>query len=234
MVVTTRNPWRHRALVAVGVAAALLCGWGLYSLGYHRAGVDITAARAQVSRLTRTTTKQQAAISSLQEQKALLSRSSEVDRQSAQDLKTTVAQLQGELAQMKQDVAFYRGIVSPQHESSGLHIDSFDLSPGHIAHGYHYKLVLTQVMKNDTVVRGDASFSVDGMLQGQPHLLELREISPERESALHYRFKYFQNFEGDIVLPKGFKPMRVVVTVSPKGRHSHAIERVFDWPAEEK
>ena len=49
--------------------------------------------------------------------------------------------------------------------------------------------------------------------------LDIKELSGGALDLLKLRFKYFQNIEGDIVLPEGFLPSRVVVesTTSQSG-----------------
>jgi len=42
-----------------------------------------------------------------------------------------------------------------------------------------------------------------------------------------YSFKYFQQVEGDLLLPPGFKPVRVIARVVPQG--GAAVEQSFPW-----
>jgi hypothetical protein len=43
-----------------------------------------------------------------------------------------------------------------------------------------------------------------------------------------YSFKYFQQIEGEVMLPKDFKPLRVTVRLVPAG--GSAVEQSFPWP----
>ena len=46
-----------------------------------------------------------------------------------------------------------------------------------------------------------------------------------------FSFRYFQNIEGDIQLPQGFKPQRVTIKVVSRNRSSQdPLEKTFDWP----
>ena len=42
-----------------------------------------------------------------------------------------------------------------------------------------------------------------------------------------YSFKYFQQVEGDFVLPAGFEPLRVSVRLTPQG--GATVEQSFSW-----
>ena len=44
---------------------------------------------------------------------------------------------------------------------------------------------------------------------------------------MDYLFKYFQQVEGDILLPPGLKPVRVTVRVAPE--RGSAVEQSFTW-----
>ncbi len=57
----------------------------------------------------------------------------------------------------------------------------------------------------------------------------LAELSPDVKRRLNYRFKYFQDLEGTLLLPEGFVPSAVVVEMVPRG-HSHPRpSRTFPW-----
>ena len=44
-----------------------------------------------------------------------------------------------------------------------------------------------------------------------------------------YSFKYFQQVEGDLILPSGFKPVRVIARLVPQ--NGAAVEHSFPWSA---
>jgi hypothetical protein len=51
----------------------------------------------------------------------------------------------------------------------------------------------------------------------------------DRESRLAFSFRYFQNLQADLVLPKGFAPARVTVKLTPDGKSAKPLEKSFDW-----
>ena len=74
---------------------------------------------------------------------------------------------------------------------------------------------------------------VEGLRAGEPTTLALRQITEKSVKDLNYRFKYFQNIEGDIELPENFEPLRMNVEILPGGRQKDKIEKTIDWPTEE-
>jgi hypothetical protein len=95
-------------------------------------------------------------------------------------------------------------------------------------------VVLTQVLKNDRMAVGQVKLKIEGLMNGQPRTLNLDAISEKSVKELNYRFKYFQSLEGDLVLPKGFQPLRAMVQIQPGGRTNDMIEKTIDWPTEEQ
>ncbi len=208
-------------------------GWLTFEYGYHRAGTDCKDALTDNRELTALLQDQRNQIAELREQRALLERSRQIEGQAHTQMGGTISTLQDEVAELKAELAFYRGIVSPRDASRGLRVGSFTLTPAGVDHGFRYKLVLTQVMKNDTVASGEATFDVEGLRGGKLETLRLTDLALDRQGVFQFKFKYFQNFEGDIVLPADFVPSRVVVKVSPQGKKHSAFEETFGWPVEE-
>lgn len=233
LIVKAHRPWFWPLIVILSILAFVLIGWGLFEYGRYQAGFDIENARQTKENLQQLNSDLEQRNTRLREEKAILERTTQVERQAYKELEGTVAGLHNEIAELKSDLDFYRGIVSPREASQGLNIERFDLNANAGAASYHYKLVLTQVLKNNTVTRGSVSLQVEGSQDGQLKSLSLEEVTADKKKSLAFRFKYFQNFEGDILLPEGFVPARLIIKVNPKGRRQPTIEKVIDWPAEE-
>jgi hypothetical protein len=163
--------------------------------------------------------------------KSLLETGKEIDDQASESVRTELKDLQRELLELKEELAFYRGIVSPKEASQGLYIQTFNITKNDEERSFRYKLVLTQVLKNDRHVRGKIDVMIEGIMEedGRQEQIRLRDVTVSKNRDLEYRFKYFQSFEGDMKLPDGFVPIRVIVTVTPRYRSQKQIEKVFNW-----
>lgn len=231
VVIRAVDPARTARLVILCIVAALVLGWGLFEYGRHRAGVDFVSAKDEAARLIAENVGHGQTISALREQQAVLERSKQIEREAYKQLETTVAALQDEIAELKGELAFYRGIISPSEAKAGLRVQAFELAANGLERGYRYKLVLTQVLKNDRVASGRAAVAIEGNQDGRITVLNLNDVVTEGKMDLTYRFKYFQTFEGNLMLPEGFSPVRVTVKVNPRDQRHQGVERVFDWPA---
>jgi hypothetical protein len=54
-------------------------------------------------------------------------------------------------------------------------------------------------------------------------------VSGESAENLVFSLKYFEEFAGEITLPAGFDPVRVLVTLIPDGNGTPRVEESFDW-----
>ncbi len=233
VIVRPRSLWRVRLFMAMALAATLLSGWGLFEYGRYRGGFDAAAVAEERREFQNTSAAHIAENSQLREQMAVLKRTRDIEKEAYRGLEGTVADLQDELLKIKQELAFYRGIVSPRDGQEGLKLQNFELMAGPSAERWRYKLVLTQVRKNDNVAKGAVRMELEGAMNGKPAKLELSDVDSKDRKALAFRFRYFQDFEGDLELPEGFEPRRVLIVIDPSSKGYKRFERTFDWPAEE-
>jgi hypothetical protein len=226
---------RRRLLQALLFAAAALAGyagWWLYDLGKVH-GVDElgslrTMYRALQDQHDRTVSERDA----LRDRVAILERSSQVDRQAAQAVRDELGELQEELQAAREEVRFYRGIVSPGEDNEGLRIHSFSLAPALQPGEYEYDLVLTQLKRNDRFVSGKVAWRLIGTQGGEVSELDLAAVTEPATDALKFRFRYFQHLAGMLRLPEGFLPHRLELTVTPAGKKApEPVQAVYDWPA---
>ncbi len=234
LVVKTHHPWKNTFIWGMVLLALIAGGWTLFDYGRYLAGYDSQAAETEISNLLEVQAELEKQIEKLREDKALLQRAAQIERKAYNELDTTLKVLQAEVLEHKEELAFYRGIVSPKDSSSGLYLQNFFLSQNGDTPTYRYKVVLTQVLKNSRLVNGKVKLQFDGLLNGEPKVLSLKDVTAKKITALNYRFKYFQNIEGIVEFPEGFSLLRVKVQILPRGRQRDMIEKTIKWTFEEK
>jgi hypothetical protein len=230
LVVKQRSFWHSRAGIALGVTVVLLLVWGIFEFGRYRAGFDTLAASDALSALQLQIEDMKKLHRSLREKNAVLERSGQIERQAYKQLEGAVTGLQDEILELKEELAFYRGIVSPKDAIKGLKIQDFELGGGTQPRYYHFKVVLTQVLNNGTVARGNLLFEVEGLQNGEQKRYTLEQLSDSKDKAgPSFRFKYFQILEGEFILPEEFEPIKVNLTIKPKSRAHKQLTQAFDW-----
>jgi hypothetical protein len=138
--------------------------------------------------------------------------------------------LQRELLVQKEELVFYRGIVSPSDAKLGVNLQSFEVRKKNSQNQYSYKLILTKSGKSTKKVSGNAEMLIRGESDGKVSELKLTDLVLEKSSkATKFSFRYFQVFEGDIVLPDGFEPFEVKIAVKPTTKKVKAFTETISW-----
>ena len=234
LVVKAHRPWKSKFIWGIVILVLLISGWTLFDYGRYLAGYDSRESENEISALLEVQKHLEKRIETLREEKAVLERAAQIERKAYNELDTTLKVLQAEILEHKEELAFYRGIVSPKDSSSGLYLQNFFLSQNGDTRSYRYKVVLTQVLKNNRLVNGKVKLEFDGLLNGESKLLKLKEVTAKKVKDLNYRFKYFQNIEGVVEFPEGFSLLRVKIQILPRGRQRDMIEKTIEWSIEEK
>ena len=55
------------------------------------------------------------------------------------------------------------------------------------------------------------------------------ESSDPRTGSIRFRFRYFQNIDGELTLPDGFEPEEIIVVAQSSGRNAQKLERRFAY-----
>lgn len=218
-------------VVGMLVLLALLGISVAFNFGKQFAGDELVRLESQRDQLNEQVSDLERRNRELNERVAVLDKSSEIDRRASLDVRDSYAALQNELLELRRELEFYRGIVSPGAATAGLRIQRFELLPGREAAHFDYNLTLTQVKRNDRYARGVIRLEVEGLQDGKPEKLPMSALVAKDAATLKYKFRYFQHFSGELVLPTNFEPQRVIIRLLPRGKGQPAgIETTLDWP----
>jgi hypothetical protein len=236
VVIKAYRPRLRWALMAAATATLAIGAWGLYSYTRKTTVVDFERAQTERDRLleerrqlTGKLREAYASVDALKDQVVYLQRSQEIDQQACATVKASLAGLQEEVADLQEQVAFYRGIVSPDASRAGVRVYEFKVYATPTADVYRYDLVLIQSVRHDRRVAGRVEIRLQGMAGGQTQVHRLSELILSGEKNLVFSFKYFEEFGGEFRLPGGFRPTRASVVVLPEGGAVPKIEDEFEW-----
>lgn len=214
-IVRYRPPWQRRLLIAGAVVGALLLlyvmyEWGRFDGGYSKFA-EIQRRRelsAQIEALNDANEKLKAEVAATE-----LARN--VDREAYTEVEKSLADLQSQVLKHREELTFYRGIVSPEDGIGGLRVQRFQILPGGAEHHYRLQLVLVQSMRQDAAASGSVGIQIEGVRDGKPEQLALSQVSGDTraDGQVDFKFRYFQELQQDIVLPPDFEPRAVTVEV---------------------
>ena len=203
--------------------------WGIFEYGRNRGGFDHLQARKDVEALVEQISILDARVDELMSENAHLASSSEIDATASKQVSEKLSQLNDEMLELKEELVFYRSLLSPTELQPGLQILGVQMIKDGSSNAYNYKIVLTQRHNGNQLATGDVNVQVSGLQSGKAMQLDLAEVTASSGNEMSFRFKNFQSLEGRLVLPENFQPKDVLVNVNPTTRGIKQIERSYEW-----
>jgi hypothetical protein len=172
----------------------------------------------------------QARIGELEQQLANLQRAAQVNDVATRSLRGTLAQREEELNGLRADLGFYARLVGGDAQRQGLKLQEVKLQPISGSHGFNLTLSLTQNAKRGDETSGNATVSVEGLRGDKVTSLAWPALGDAtQKDGLPFRFMYFQQLHGTIVLPPDFRPTQLHIRIQPAD--GEPIERAVAWGA---
>jgi hypothetical protein len=222
-----RKPRLLQFLLVVAVAGAVVLA---YELGRLNGGFSSLDQRRERESLMATIAERDRAIENLQRTIAILETSQDIDRETYAQVEVNLDELQARIQAQEEELAFYRGIISPEDGLAGLRVQTLELRPIETGSGYVLHLVLVQAITHDRRVSGTVSFDIAGTLDGNEVRYSLEDlVADDSPEALAYSFRYFQDLQRELVLPEGFRPSELLMVIRPREPSGDVLEQVFDW-----
>jgi hypothetical protein len=231
IVVRSHTPRRRALLWSTAALIGIAILYVVFELGRFDAGFRVVdsvrgalAASARIRELETENDEQR-------RQLAAADVARRVDREGYKQVERSLGDMQSQIARLNQDLSFYRGLVQPV---SLIHVkvQQMQIVPQVDTHQFHLKFVLTQVAKPDSTVAGNTAITIDGLQWGKPTSLSFAEVSPTRRPTLAYSFRYFQEYDEPIELPRGFEPTRVGIEIHGGKDTAHSVQQAFVWKSQ--
>ncbi len=171
-----------------------------------------------------------AQVEDLKQQIANLQRAAQVNEVATRSLRGTLAQREEELNGLRTDLGFYSRLVGGDAQRQGLKLQEVKLQPITGSRGWNLDLSLTQNAKRGDEVSGNALVSVEGLRGDEVARLDWPDLGDAtQKDGLPFRFTYFQQLHGTIVLPPDFRPTRLRIRIQPSS--GEPVERAVAWGA---
>ena len=229
MIVVAHRPLQMVSMfcVFVGVIAALC--WLTYQTGKDEGLAMKVAVVKERDRIRSQLDDTRKTMDDIRRENADLRLGEEVDSRATEEVRQTVEVLQGRIAQLDEEILFYKGVMVPNVGDRGLRIERLDMQNTAVPNRFRYRLLLTQVVDKHDYVQGGVKISLEGLDGQMEKHLSLGELDSSQPESIRFRFKYFQNVDGELTIPLGFEPREVKIVAQSSGRNAQRLERTFDW-----
>ena len=231
-VVRARAPGLRTAVFIAGLLIALFAVYVVYELGRYNAGYDRQAVAQQRTEL-------EVKIEHLEkDNREMRTQLAELDtfrvgraREQA-ELAKSMGELQAQVAQQSQELAFYRGVVAQGAASIGIKIEQVRITATSHPGIFSVHLSLLRSGRADTDALGSLLLGIDGAANGEAKSLDFAALTGGRTHELRYNFRYFQDFDQELTLPASFKPEQLVMELHSSKKDVPPLSQSFLWTVE--
>lgn len=204
------------------VFGLLFVGWGLYALGRAGFGFGDTGVFSDAASLRRAVDARDATINELRRQVAELDTLKAALDQERREVAQTIGELQAEVARQRQQLEFYKGVVATTEAPPEVAIRNFRVDGTQPGGKPILRLSLAQPGNPRDTVSGTVKVVLEGLQGGRTVRVPLFEIP--------YSFRYFENIERELVLPRAVTAERLTVEATPAGRGARPVVQSLPWP----
>lgn len=235
-IVVRYRPWQRMVLIVAVIGLLLAVGvlsafWG----GYHTNTAQQKLS-LELNTLQKRFLKTQKQRDQAEQQLANAHLGADVDRRSVNDVRVVLREHQQTITELNEEISFYKGLMSPSERERGLSVRSVEWyktnKPGHV----QFKLVFQQTALKHRLLRGSVRVVLVGWVNAEDgaqvteRRYALSDLSEDvKKKDIPLRFKYFQNLEGELVLPEGFDVQKVELVARALAPKKVQIEQTVDW-----
>jgi len=215
---------KRRRLIEKALLIGVLIGLGFFFIlgRYSVKGVEVY--QAENATLSEAVEQLTAANKEFIKQQDFIENAQKIDSQAQKGARRALLKLHDELSDVKEQLAFYQHVVAPETVVKGLYISSMEIKKVADDGSYQYQLILAQGVSQKRAVKGKYSIGLVGMLDGQE-----KELLLVKDTTEGFSFRYYQILTDEVVLPSGFVPKQLKVSVKQSVKNSKAITQVRSW-----
>ena len=225
-------PYRpvYKALIYLSfLVAMLMFSWLTYQFGISQGmalKVEVVKERDQISAELDEANQR---LSEMGQKIADLEIGGVIDERANEEVQQAIESLQDQIAQQNEEIRFYKGVMLPNVANKGLRIERLDFTPNSTGR-IKYSLLLTQVVDKHDYVEGNVEILLKGEEGAAEKSLQLSQLDREKTDEVRFRFRYFQNINGEMMIPEGFEPREFMVVAKSAGSNGQRLEKSFEWP----
>lgn len=223
--IVLKNTKANRWLISFAVLCLVFATALVFSLWYNSdSHANKLAEKLSVSEKLASETKNE--LDLIKQQLANSKRADLISRLANNQIQKVLAEKDEQIAGLKADLSFYELLVGSSGRRYGLRVHNAEFE-ALTNDAWQYTITLTQNINRGGTTSGQMSLAIEGVLDGKLKTLSWQELTQNQQpKGQKFSFRYFQQLQGNAMLPKNFKPQRVKVTV--KGAFG-AIESEFNW-----
>lgn len=197
--------WRALALIAILSISLALAAW-IYDAGRRIAGFHSNESVREIQSLRNYVMELDAELTKLRSVAGSGESSLQLERATQRQLAHLVKSLEMENAALKEDLAFFEGLMpaSGMGEDAGVKIDRLRIEPDGNSGEYRYRmLVVNNAGRQAKEFKGSLQLSIKVQQDGKDAIISLPSESEPSPQRFRFEIKHFHRLEGVFSVPVG-------------------------------
>jgi hypothetical protein len=112
-----------------------------------------------------------------------------------------------------------------------LQLTDLQIQPTDSDNIFRYQFSVIHPGNDAAQVVGTIWIAVNGLWNGRPERLSLKQVSSATRPYLDMRFRGRQGVDGELTLPPGFEPKNIAIEAKPYDQKYRGASGKFDWTA---
>jgi hypothetical protein len=230
LAVRTHVAWHWRwLLLATALAIGLSLAGRIYDVGLQFAGFERGEANQELARLAEQVAQLRSDAATQRAAVTAGERQLQIERVTQNDLAQHVRTLQDENARLKEDLGFFRSLMSAAGKEGGLSIYRFKVERDALPGEYRYRLLLLQSGQREREFRGSVQLLVNLLADGRRTVLTVPAAGAADQ--LRVNFKYYQRVEGLFQVAPGSAVKSVQVRIFEHGAAQPRLVQAIAVPS---
>ena len=214
--------WRWLGMMVVAAVTLAVAAW-MYDAGRRFAGFDRSEIQEEMTQLRSTVARLEGETEKLRSVVNASGARLKIEQSAQAQMSVQVKQLEAENTRLKEDLAFFEGLMPSERRDEPLSIHRFKVEPGTLSGEYRYRLLLMQGGRRDREFQGTIQIMVDLQDKGRNDMIIAAGSDIAENGLRKLSFRFFRRVEGSFRVSPTAKVRAVQVKVFENGRSEARI-----------
>ena len=208
--------WRWVGIVLLAVVVSALAAW-MYDAGRRFAGFDSREVQDEIAQLRRSVAQLQDEAAKLRSLADAADARVKIEQSAQVQLAAQAKQFEQENVRLKEDLAFFEGLVPSGKRDERVSIHRFTVQPGALPGEYRYRLLVLQGGSRNVSFQGAMQFLGELQDKGRSAMIPLTGDGIAANGTRALNFKFFQRIEGTFRIQPSSRMRTVQVRIFENG-----------------
>ena len=208
--------WRWLGLTLVAAVSIALAAW-MYDAGRRFAGFDSSEVQEELTRLRSTVQRLELETAQLRSLADAADARVKIEQSAQTQLAAQLKQFEQENTLIKEELAFFEGLVPSGQRGERVSIHRFTVQAGMVSGEYRYRMLVLQGGKRDQPFQGRMQFLGDLQEKGRNAMIPLSGEGITENGIQPLNFKFFHRAEGTFRVQPSARIRTVQVRIFENG-----------------